>query len=159
MHFETEYTLTPELQHATIKQMFFVVLLKKRWWGIAGLWLLAGASFLVVGVITWAMPALLCAIAFMQTALWLKAYFHAQKQARGMLAGLEDPRVILKFDDAAVVFSGSNGSKRFKWKEFDLGLESEDFIFLLVGKAPVLSLPKAHLDEPVRQWLRQRFTL
>ena len=155
MEFETHYPATEELQQKAAKQLFFSVLLKKKWIGILAFWIASGLSLFAVAELGWALTGILLGVSFILTSMWVKTYFMFQKQAKDYLKTIEDPLTTLKINREEMDVSNSNGSKRITWDKVDRVAETKDFLVPLIGKTPLICLPKDKLSHEVSAFLRQ----
>jgi len=155
MEFETQYPVDEALQSEAAKELFFSVMLKKKWIGIAVFWIASGLSFMVVPEMGWAPTGVLLAVSFVLTSMWIKTYLMIQKSSKEYLRTIDDPLTTLKISREEMDISNSNGSKRIKWEKVERIEETKSFFVPMIGKAPLICLPKEKLTSEVLDFLRQ----
>ena len=155
MEFETQYPVTDALQRTAAKQLFFSVMLKKKWIGILAFWIAAGLSLFTVSELGWALAGILLAVSFVLTVMWVKTYFMFQKQANDYLKTIDDPLTTLRINKEEFDISNCNGNKRITWNKIDRISETKDFLVPFIGKVPLICLPKDRLSREVSDFLRE----
>ena len=155
MEFETQYPATEALQRTAAKQLFFSVMLKKKWIGILAFWIATGLSLFAVSELGWALTGILFAVSFVLSVMWVKTYFMFQKQANDYLKTIDDPLTTLRINKEEFNISNSNGNKRITWNKIDRISETNDFFVPFIGKVPLICLPKDKLSREVADFLRE----
>lgn len=153
MEFEIQYPVTEALQRTASKQLFFSVMLKKKWIGILAFWIAAGLSLFAVSEIGWALTGILLAVSFVLTVMWVKTYFMFQKQANDYLKTIDDPMTTLRINKKEFNISNSSGNKRITWNKVDRISETKGFFVPFIGKVPLICLPKDKLSREVSEFL------
>lgn len=155
MNFETRYTATDVLQKKAAKQLFFTVFLGRKWIGLGAFWVVAGASVAVVPSSGWTIPCILFTAGFILTVMWVKTYFMLLRNSRDYLQMIDDPTMTLKIDDVDLEISASNGSRKTAWSKMDRIVETNDFLIPMIGKIPIICLPKSELTDETAAFVRQ----
>jgi hypothetical protein len=143
--FHFNYEVTPKLLDDFVKQYYWHELLRPR--RIFGMLLVLA---FVLGTIatpydsppkSWAV-GFLSAVTILLVAAWVRAYFQFLAQERAGLKLMEHPNVKISMDDARIEYASSTGTRRHQWEKIDRILQTKDFVILMSGKLPLLSLPK-----------------
>lgn len=152
----TNYEVTLPLQEASVRQFFFSVLVRPRI-----------AAFLTILVVTVAMFFLdppfkpwvvgFCtALSLLMLVMWVKAYLQIVEQARHGLLLMEHPKVEITMDDSFIEYVSSTGTRRHHWSKIERIEETKDFVILMNGKLPLLSLPKAPLSQEALAFMKEK---
>jgi hypothetical protein len=143
MTFTTTYEVTRKLQDDSIKQFYWQIMLRPQIGAIL-------AVFAVwIGVIALELPyepwvvGFFSAMCLFLVVTWVKAYFQMIAQARAGLKLMEYPKVDISIDDSRIEYVSSTGTRRHQWEKIERIEETKDFVILMNGKLPLLSLPKA----------------
>ncbi len=156
MHHEAQYDVTPEVQRLAAKQMFIAVYLKKKWIGIAFFAIISIFTIIYSHEFGWIPFAVFGSITFILTSMWIKSYFALQENAQSYLRTIGEPKNVLTITDDEMVISNSNGMKRIVWDTIDRFVITQDFVIPIVGKVPIICLPKSELSSEVIAWFRSR---
>lgn len=150
------YTVTAELQEKSVKQYFWRTLIGSRLGGFLIVLALLMFAFTydypykpwVVGFLT--------SISLLLLAAWTKTYLNILGQAKTGLRLMEHPNVEISLDDTLIEYSSSTGTRRHRWDKIDSVGETRDFLILISGKTPLLSLPKSCFSDEAVCFLRER---
>jgi hypothetical protein len=85
---------------------------------------------------------------------WVKAYFQIIAQARAGLKLMENPKVEILIDETIVEYVSSTGTRYHQWNRVEYFIEGKNFVILMSGSLPLLSLPKAYLSPECLAFLR-----
>lgn len=155
MEFRTQYKVDEALQSETARQLFFSVMLKKKWIGIAGFWIASGLSVVLIPEMGGAPTGVLFAVSLILTSMWVKTYFMVQKSSIDYLRTIEDNLTTLTINKDEMNISNSNGSKRIAWEKVDKIVETKSFFVPMIGKVPLICLPKDKLSNEASDFLRK----
>ena len=142
MEYRSQYLVTEELQKQGSRQLFFSVALGKKWIGVTFLWLLSIFALSAASMIGWIAGAALLGVSLVLTLLWVKTYFALQKNAIDYLKTVDDPTTNLLITEEFMEVSNSSGSKKVLWEKVEKLEETEDFLIPMVGKVPIICLPR-----------------
>lgn len=156
MKFSATYEITPKLQDDSAKQYFWSILLRPRMGAIlAFLALLPGMIFLEFPYKPWIVGFFSAAVLFL-VIVWVRAYFQIIAMARAGLNLMEHPRVEILLDEALIEYVSSTGTRRHQWEKIGEIQETEDFVILVNGKLPLLSLPKACFSSEALTFMKEK---
>ncbi len=133
MIFSARYDVTEQLQDAMASQFFFAVLRPRLPVITVCFAVLAGLGALDLPYRGW-IAGYLSAVALLIVVRWTQAFFAGRAQGRAGLKLMEHPRVELTL----------------AWSKIERLMETKDFVVLMVGTPPLLSLPKAALPSLLR---------
>lgn len=159
MKFHTSFEVTPKLQEDSVKQYYWHLLLNPR--RTVGMVVLLA---LLLGTIatpydspqkTWAV-GFLSAVCIFMVILWAKAYYQFLAQARAGLKLMENPKVEISMYDSLIECASSTGTRRHQWDKIERIEETKDFVILMNGKLPLLSLPKACFSSEALAFMKNR---
>lgn len=158
MKFSATYTVTPRLQDDSVKQFFWHVLLRPQ---IGGLLSMVAVLLAFIGfdlpyrpwVIGFGSGVLLFACA-----TWCRTYLQIIAQARSGLRLMENPQVVVTLDDSCIEYASSTGTRRHAWDKIERLIATKDFVILMHGKLPLLSLPKACLSSEALAFMQQKMS-
>ena len=68
----------------------------------------------------------------------------------------EQPRVEILLDEALIEYVSSTGTRRHQWEKIGEIQETEDFVILVNGKLPLLSLPKACFSSEALTFMKEK---
>lgn len=85
---------------------------------------------------------------------WVKAYFQVIAQARAGLKLMNHPKVEISIDESLIEYVSSTGTCRHQWSKIGHFIEAKNFVILMSGSLPLLSLPKACLSIECLSFLR-----
>lgn len=156
MKYTATYEVTAKLQDDSVKQFYWHVLLRPRIGGIFAIFaVLVGVIFLEPPCKPWIVGFVGAMFLFLITT-WAKAYFHIISQARAGLRLMEHPKVEVILDDSHIEYISSTGSRRHHWNKIEKIVETTDFIVLMNGKLPLLSLPKCCFTSEVLNYIKEK---
>lgn len=155
MKFETEYIVTEQMQAESMKQYFLEVIMRSRPWKQLGLLILSAA------LVSWGLPKQMTWVltfygvfAACLVAIWIKSYALHQRVARDGLRLLDHPKIVVSLDDVQIEYVSATGTRRFQWDKIDKLHETRDFMVLMSGRLPLLTLPKLSFSEEVRGFMK-----
>jgi glycerol uptake facilitator-like aquaporin len=150
------YIVTAELQEKSVKQYFWRAMIGPR---LGGFLILLG---LLMFALTYDYPykpwvvGFLSSVSLLLIAAWTKTYLNILVQAKTGLRLMEHPNVEIRLDDTMIEYSSSTGIRRHCWDKIDRVGETRDFLILISGKLPLLSLPKSCFSDEAVRFLRER---
>lgn len=150
------YIVTAELQEKSVKQYFWRAMIGPR---LGGLLILLG---LLMFAVTYDYPCkpwvvgFLSSVSLLLIAAWTKMYLNILGQAKTGLRLMEHPNVEISLDGTMIEYSSSTGTRRHRWDKIDRVGETRDFLILISGKTPLLSLPKSCFSYEAERFLRER---
>ncbi len=98
----------------------------------------------------------LAGLFFLLIVTWGKAYFQVIAQARAGLRLMENPKVEITLDDSLIEYASSTGTRRHPWEKIEKVEETKDFVILMNGTLPLLSLPKACFSSEVLTFMKEK---
>ncbi len=158
MKFSATYEVTPRLQDDSVKQFFWHVLLRPQLGGLLSM------VAVLLAFIGFDLPYKPWGIGFCSglllfaCATWCRTYFQIIAQARAGLKLMENPKVVITLDDACIEYASSTGTRRHAWDKIERCIETKDFVVLMHGKLPLLSLPKASLPSEALAFMQQKIS-
>ncbi|MGF1679550.1 MAG: YcxB family protein [Candidatus Methylacidiphilales bacterium] len=156
MKYTATYEVTAKLQDDSMKQFYWHVLLRPRIGGIfAILAVLVGVIFFEPPYKPWVV-GFMGALFLLLIVMWAKAYFQILSQARDGLRLMEHPNVEVTLDDSQIEYVSSTGSRRHHWNKIEKIVETTDFIILMNGELPLLSLPKACFTNEALNYIKEK---
>jgi hypothetical protein len=156
MKFTANYEVTASLQDASVRQFFFSVLLRPRIGAFLAIFAVTlGVIILDPPFKTWVV-GFCTALSLLLVVMWVKTYLQVVGQARAGLRLMEHPRVEITMDDSLIEYVSSTGTRRHQWSKIERVEETKDFVILMNGKVPLLSLPKASFSAEALTFLKGR---
>jgi len=149
------YEVSPAMQDASIRQYFFSVLF--GWRRVIPLTLLTLLAIALIASGAASVPAAIVgSVVVVLLILWVKAYFQSLSQGRAGLRLMEHHRIEVRLNEEAVEYRSSTGTRVHRWEKIDRLIETKDFLILMHGKFPILSLPKEFLSPTAAGLIRSK---
>jgi hypothetical protein len=158
MKYTATYEVTAKLQDDSVRQFYWNVLLRPKIGGIfVTLALLLGLIALDFPYKSWVVGFNGALFLFL-VIMWAKTYFQILSQARAGLRLMEHPHVEILLDESQVEYVSSTGTRRHPWNKIERIVETSDFMILMYGKIPLLSLPKACFTTEALDFIQERIS-
>ncbi|MGE9290332.1 MAG: YcxB family protein [Puniceicoccales bacterium] len=153
---ELRYEMTPELQKRAVNEIFFNVILGRKWMGVAGF---AIASVICLGFveeIPWVFPAVVLGLTIYLLFVWIRGYVLLRKDSLRALGGKDRLEHLLVLDEESLTVRVGEGARHTPWAEISDLVETAHFDILISGKIPVVCIPKEGLDHEARESILER---
>jgi len=155
--FKAKYEVTQQLQDDSVKQFFWNLLLRPL--RITRLCLVL---FILLGFLFFDLPYKQWLVGFIGGLLlflviaWAKSYFNMIKHARKGLEMMDSPQVEIWLNESLIQYTSSTGTRRHQWDKVERIEATKDFLILMNGKLPLLSIPKSRLSGEALHFMMER---
>ncbi|MDR2982261.1 MAG: YcxB family protein [Puniceicoccales bacterium] len=154
MEFSAKYEVTDALQDNSVRQYFWHVLLRPRLIGF----LLLFVALVIILSVDFPYKAWLTgfiAMGFLNPILmWVKSYFYMMAQGRAKLCVLDHARVEVLINHDCIECITASGSCRYAWDKINRIKKTPDFLILMHGNLPLLSLPTTAFPPEVQSFIQ-----
>lgn len=141
-----QYVVDASMQRLAMKQLFFAVYFKRRWIGILVMVVLSGICYGLNDEVGWVPFAIFSSISMVLISLWVITYVKVHENAQSYLRTIQDPLHDFTMDEELLEVSNTNGMKRVMYAHIDRLVQTEDFYIPMVGKVPIICVPKSALN-------------
>tara|TARA_R100000027_G_scaffold61554_3_gene52973 strand:+ start:4353 stop:4832 length:480 start_codon:yes stop_codon:yes gene_type:complete len=141
MNIRSHYQLTPAFQKRAAHEMFFDVILRRKWMGVVGFGIAGCICLAMTPTVPWVFSLVFLGLALYLLFVWGRGYWMLRKQAVALVQSLRDQEVSVEVDEECLRVVMDGGVREIKWSEVDEVVESKSCLILVVGKQPAVCLP------------------
>ncbi|MBC2600972.1 YcxB family protein [Puniceicoccus vermicola] len=151
--YEVRYSLTPQLQRQAAHEMFFNVILGKKWMGVVGFAAASLVCLMFSDVIPWVFPAVFLGLTLYLLFVWIRGYFLLRKKSLEALKSVESTETLLVLEGHGLTVWVGSGARTAGWSDMSGLVETKNFFMPLENKLPVVCIPKRAMGEEAKDFL------